>query len=102
MGCRSGSLRADLMLAYSLGKFNSLPDLQLHAARSNVCRLPATFRVDARRQLPSTGSKPSGYGKSSWKKQTYSEGGRFDKSNKPSIGAFGSDDYGHVNSSQGQ
>jgi hypothetical protein len=63
MGLRFGPLRADLMSACSLGKFNSLPDLQLHAARSNLCRLPATSRVDAQRQLPPPGSKPSGSGK---------------------------------------
>jgi hypothetical protein len=65
MGLRCGPLRADLMSAYSLGQFNSLFDLQLHAARSNLCRLPATTRVDAHGQLPPTGSKPSGSGKSS-------------------------------------
>ncbi len=42
MGLRFGPLRADLILAYSLGKFNSLAELQLHAARSNLCRLPTT------------------------------------------------------------
>jgi len=52
-----------LMSAYSLGKFNSLSDLQLHAARSNLCRLLATSRVDTQRHLPPTGSKPYGYGK---------------------------------------
>ncbi len=52
MGLRFGPLRADLMSAYSLGIFNSLSDLQLHAARSNLCRLPATSRVDLQRQLP--------------------------------------------------
>ncbi len=51
MGLRSGPLRADLMLAYSLGKLNSLSELQLHAARSNLCRLSATSRVDSQRQL---------------------------------------------------
>ncbi len=101
MGLRSGPLRADLMSAYSLGKFNSLSDLQLHAARSNLCRLPATSRVDVQRQLPSTGSKPSSSGKSSWKKQKYSEGGRFDKSNKPFVGASSSEGHGHGNSSLG-
>ena len=101
---RSGPLRADLMSAYSLGKFNSLSDLQLHAARSNLCRLPATSRLDSQRQLPPQGSKPSRSGRSIWKKQKYSEGGRperFDKFNKPSVGAFGSEGYGHGNSSQG-
>jgi hypothetical protein len=93
------------MSAYSLGKFNFLSDLQLHTARSNLCRLPATSRVDSQRQLPSPGSKPFGSGRSSWKKQKYSEGGRqkrFDKSNKPFEGASGSEGYGHGNSSQGQ
>ena len=76
MGLRSGSLRADLMSAYSLGKFNSLSDLQLHAARSNLCRLPATSLVELQRKISPQGSKPSGFGRSSWKKQKYSESGR--------------------------
>jgi hypothetical protein len=104
MGLRFGPLRADLMSAYSLGKFNCLFDLQLHDARSNLFRLPATSQVDAQRQLPSTGSKPSGSGKGSWRKQKYSKGGRFeryDKSNKPFVGASGSGDHGHGNSSLG-
>ena len=57
MGFRSGPLRADLMSAYSLGKCNSLSDLQLHAARSNLCRLPSTSRNDLRRQLQRPGPK---------------------------------------------
>ncbi len=57
MGLRFGPLRADLMSAYSLGKFNFLSDLQLHAARSILCRLPTTSRVDAQRQLPPDGLK---------------------------------------------
>ncbi len=104
MGIRCGPLRADLMSAYSLEQINSLFDLQLHAARSNLCRLPATSRVDVQRQLHSTGSKPSGSGKGSWKKQKYLEGGRskcYDKSNKPSVGAYGSEGHGHGNSSIG-
>ena len=56
--------------------------------------------MDAQRQLPSTGSKHAGFGKISWKKQKYSEGGRSDKSNKPYIGA-GSEGHGHGNSSLG-
>jgi len=55
MGLRSGPLRADLMSAYSLVKFNSLSGLQLYSARSNLCRLPTTSRVDAQRQLSPTG-----------------------------------------------
>ena len=104
MGPRAGPFRADLMLAYSLGNFNFLAKLQLHDAGSNLCRLPSTSRVDTQRQLPQTGSKPSGYGKGSKKKQKYSKGGRserFDKSNKPSIGAFGSEGHEHGTSSQG-
>ena len=66
MGLRSAPLRADLMSAYSLGQFNSLSDLQLHAARSNLCRIPTTSRVDAQRQLTPTGSKPFGSSKRSW------------------------------------
>ncbi len=105
MGLRFGPLRADLMSAYSLGNFNFLSDLQLHAARINLCSLPITSRVDSQRQLPPPGSKPSGSGRSSWKKQKYSQGGRparFDKSNTPFVGASGSEGYGHDNSSQGQ
>jgi len=40
-------------------------------------------------------------GKSSWKKQKYSEDGRFDKSNKPFVGASGSEGHGHGNYSLG-
>ncbi len=65
MGLRSGPLRAALMSAYYLGKFHSLAKLQLHAPKSNLCRLPTTSQVDAQRQLPLTSSKPSGFGKSS-------------------------------------
>ena len=104
MGLRSCPLRADLMSAYSLGKFNSLSELQLHAARINLCRLPSTSRVDAQRQLPSTGSKPSGSCKSRWKKQKYSKSGRserYDKSNKSLVSASGSVGHGHGNSSLG-
>ncbi len=70
-----------------------------------MCRLPTTSRMDAQRQPPPTGSKPSGSGKSSLKKHKYSEGGRskrFEKSNKPSVGAFGSEGQGHGLSSLGQ
>jgi hypothetical protein len=45
---------------------------------------------------------PSGSGKGSWKKQKCSEGGRperYDKSNKPYVGASGSEAHGHGNSS---
>ena len=89
------------MSAYSLGNFNSLVELQLHAARSNLCRLPSISRVDAQRQLPPTGSKPSGSSKGSWKKQKYSQvrrSERYDKPNKPYVGAFGSEGHGHGNS----
>jgi hypothetical protein len=56
--------------------------------------------VDAQRQLPSTGLKPSGSGKRSWKTQKYSdEGGRFGKSNKPFVVGSGSEGHGHGNSS---
>ena len=60
--------------------------------------------MDAQRQLPPTGSKPSSYGKGSWKKQKYSEGRRserYDKSNKLFVGASGSEGHGHGNSSLG-
>jgi hypothetical protein len=58
MGLRSGPLRADLMLSYSLGKFKCLSVLQLHAARSNLCRLRTTSRVDTQRQLQPKVPKP--------------------------------------------
>jgi hypothetical protein len=60
--------------------------------------------VDAHRHLPPTGSKPFGSGKCSWKKQKFSEVGRserYDKFNKPSVGAFVSEGHGHGNSSLG-
>ena len=89
MGLRSGPLRANLMSSYSLGKLNCLSELQLHAARSNLCRLPATSRGDTELQVQQpTGPKAFGFGKSSWKRQNkHSEGGlshSFDKFNKPS------------------
>ena len=106
MGLRSRTLRADLMSAYSLGKFNYLSHLLLHAARSNVCRLPTTSRVDSHRQLQSTVPKASGFSKGGWKKQNKSsEGGRpqhFDKPNRPFVGASRSEGYGHGYSSLGQ
>ena len=103
MGLRSSPLRADLMSAYSLGKFNSLSDLQLHVARSIFCRLPSTSRGDSQRQLQPTGPKASGSSKGSWKRHNkYPEGGHpqhFDKSNKLLVGASGSEGHGHGNSS---
>jgi len=105
MGLRYGPLRADLMSAYSLGKFSSLSDLQLHAARSNLCRLPSTSRGDSQRQLQPVGPKTFGSSKGSWKRQNnHPEGGhnhRYDKPNKPSLGASGSEGHGHGNSSLG-
>jgi hypothetical protein len=47
MGLRSKPLRADLMSAYSLGKFNCSSELQLHAARRILCRLTTTFLMDS-------------------------------------------------------
>ncbi len=104
MSLRSGPFRADLMSAYSLGKFNSLSDLQQHAARSNLCRLPTTSRVDAQRQLPSPSSKPFGSGKDNWKNQKHSGAHheRYDRTSKPCVGTFGSESHGYGNSSLGQ
>jgi len=51
MGLRFEPLRADLISAYSLGKFNCLFGLQLHVDRSNLCCLPATSRGDTHRQI---------------------------------------------------
>ena len=59
VGLRFGPLRADLMSAYSLGKFDSLSELQLHAARSSLCRLLSTSRGDSQQQLQPTGPKAS-------------------------------------------
>ena len=77
----------------------------MHAARSNLCRLPSTSRGGSQRQLQPTGPKASSSSKGSWKRQNkYPEGGhsqRFDKSNKPSVGAYGSEGHGHGNSSPG-
>ena len=99
-------LRANLMSAYSLGKFNCLSELQLHVAISNLCRLPATSRVNTHRLLQPTGPKICGSSKGSWKRQNkHLEGGRsqsFDKSIRPSGGASGSEGHGHGNSSLGQ
>jgi hypothetical protein len=68
MGLRSGPLRAPLMSAYFLGKFNSLFDLQLHATRSKLCRLPYISRGDSQQQLQPTGPKAFGSSKGSWKR----------------------------------
>jgi hypothetical protein len=68
MDLRFGPLRADLMLAYSLEKVNSLSELQLRGARSNLCRLPATSRVDSHRQLQPTGPKAFDSSKGSWER----------------------------------
>ena len=51
LGLRFGPLRADLMSAYSLGKLNLLSELLLHAARSNLCWITTTSRVDSQRHL---------------------------------------------------
>ena len=56
------------MSAYSLGKFNSLSELQFHATRSSLCRLPAFSRVDSQQQLQPTGPSPSGSSKGGWKR----------------------------------
>ncbi len=93
------------MSAYALDKFNSLSKLQLHDARSNLCRLPAISRVDSKWQLQSASPKTLGSSKGSWKRRKHSEGGRphhFQKSNRPYIGASGSEGHGHGNSSLGQ
>ncbi len=59
--------------------------------------------MDSQRQLQSTGLKASGSSKGSWKKQNKYLGRgrsqRFDKSNKPYVGAFGSEGHGHGKSS---
>ena len=106
MGLRFGPLRANLMSAYSLEKFSYLSKLHLHVARSNLCWLPTTSRVDSQRQLQSTGPKISGSSKSNWERQnTHLEGGRsqsFHKSNRLFGGAYVSEGHGHGNSSLGQ
>jgi hypothetical protein len=103
MGLRSGSLRADFMSAYSLGKFNSLSNMQLHATKSNLCRLHSTSRGDSQRQLQPTDPKTSKSSKGSWKRQNkHSEGGhtlRYDKPNKSYVDSSGSEGHGHGNSS---
>jgi len=99
-------LQGHIMSAYSLGKFNSLSEIQLLVARSNLCRLPTTSRVDSRRQLQPTGPKAPGSSKDNWKRRNkHSEGGRpqqFDKPNRPFVGASRSEGYGHGYSSLGQ
>ena len=53
----------------------------------------------------SVGHKASGSSKGNWKRQKHSKGGRphhFDKSNRPYVGASGSEGHGHGNSSLGQ
>jgi hypothetical protein len=41
MGLQSGRLRDDLMSNYVIGKLTSLFNLQIHASRSSLCRLPS-------------------------------------------------------------
>jgi len=41
LGLRSGPLRTDLMSDDGLGKLKSLSELQLHASRSTLSRLPS-------------------------------------------------------------
>ena len=62
--------------------------------------------MDSHRQLQPTGPKAFGSSKCSWKRQNNhsKEGGRsqrFDKSDRPSVGASGSEGHGHGNSSLG-
>ncbi len=57
MGRRFEPFRAELMSSYSLGKFNYFSELQLHVARSNLCRLPSTSRGDTQRQSQPMGLK---------------------------------------------
>jgi len=94
-----------LTVSLFLGKFKSLSELQLHAARSNLCRLPTTSRVDSQRQLQPTVLKAFGSSKGNWKRRNkHSKGGRsqhFDKFIRPSICASGSEGHGHGNSSIG-
>jgi hypothetical protein len=78
------------MSAYSLGKFNSLSELQLHAARSNLCRLLTTSRVESQRQLQPTCPKAFGASNGSWKKHNkHSEDGRSQHLNKPTRPSLG-------------
>jgi hypothetical protein len=106
MGLHSGPFRADLMSANHLRKFSCLSKLQLHTARSNLCRLPTTSRVDSQRQLQPTDPKTFGSSKGSWKKQNiHSEVERshsYDKSSRPSGDASGGESHGHGDSSLGQ
>jgi len=53
---RSGPLRADLMFAYGQGKFKLLSELQLHASRSTLSRLP-TGTKKPETQKPTTYSR---------------------------------------------
>ncbi len=61
--------------------------------------------MDSKRQLHPTGLKALGTSKNNKKKQNKDlDGGRsqrFDKSNKPYVGAFGGEGHGHGNSSLG-
>ena len=84
-----------------------MSELQLHDARSNLCRFHATSRGDTHEQAQQPmGPKASSSSKSNWKGQNkYSEGGRFqslNKFNRASGGAFDSGGYGHGDSSLGQ
>ena len=66
LGLRSGPLQPDMMFALGLGKFKSLYELQLHASRSTLSRLP-TETQKPETQKPVTYSKGALLRKNTWR-----------------------------------
>jgi hypothetical protein len=68
LGLRSGPLRADMMFAYGLEKFNSLSELKLNTSRSSLSRLPSgTQKLDAEKPSTYVSPKAALYRKSTWR-----------------------------------
>jgi hypothetical protein len=101
IGLRSGPLRADLMSAYGLGKFKSLSELQLHASRSTLSRLP-TGTQKPETQKPMTYSKGALSRKSTWRGLNKPLGSPNPLSHSAHGGASGSGTSSHGLSAHGQ
>jgi hypothetical protein len=104
LGLRSGQLRAELMSGYGLNKFKSLSELQLHAARSNLVRLPPIQRTESP-QRPALGGKSEGARKHFSKNSSRPQNKPvkpYSSDTGPSRGASGSGGSTLGNSAQGQ
>ena len=102
LGLRSGPLRADLMSAYGLGKFKSLSELQLHASRSTLSRLPAVTQKPEAQKSTTFHPRDAASRKSIWRGLNKPLGSPNPLSLSASGGASGSGTSGHGLSSHGQ